>query len=114
MAWITLIPQITLTGTRAKTGIKILISTFPFTFASGFLEGFITRYSNIMPHWLSVAIILITLSIISYYYLIYPFKIQKQITKTPNLSLAHIWKQNTYISYFYYVLHLVFFRCRLD
>ncbi|XMO85454.1 stage II sporulation protein M [Algibacter sp. AS12] len=74
----------------AKTGIKILISTFPFTFAAGFLEGFITRYSNIMPHWLSVAIILITLSIISYYYLIYPFKIQKQITKTPNLSLSHI------------------------
>lgn len=74
----------------AKTGIKILISTFPFTFAAGFLEGFITRYSNIMPHWLSVSIIIITLSIISYYYLIYPFKIQKQITQTPNLSPTHI------------------------
>lgn len=74
----------------AKTGIKILISTFPFTFAAGFLEGFITRYSNIMPHWLSVAIIIITLSIISYYYLIYPFKIQKQITQTPVLSPSHI------------------------
>ena len=74
----------------AKTGIKILISTFPFTFAAGFLEGFITRYSNIMPHWLSVAIILITLGIISYYYLIYPFKVQKQITQTPILSPTHI------------------------
>ena len=59
----------------AKTGIKILISTFPFTFLAGFLEGFITRYSNIMPNWLSVGIILITLSAISYYYLIYPFKV---------------------------------------
>ncbi|WP_203258544.1 stage II sporulation protein M [Hyunsoonleella ulvae] len=65
----------------AKTGIKILISTFPFTFAAGFLEGFITRYSNIMPNWLSVGIILITLAIISYYYLVYPFKVQKQITQ---------------------------------
>ena len=65
----------------AKTGIKILISTFPFTFSAGFLEGFITRYSNIMPNWLSVGIILITLSIISYYYLIYPYKVQKQITQ---------------------------------
>jgi len=74
----------------AKTGIKILISTFPFTFAAGFLEGFITRYSNIMPHWLSVAIIVITLGIISYYYLIYPFKVQKQITQTPILSPTHI------------------------
>lgn len=74
----------------AKTGIKILISTFPFTFAAGFLEGFVTRYSNIMPHWLSVSIILITLGIISYYYLIYPFKVHKQITQTPLLSPSAI------------------------
>ncbi|NNK81899.1 MAG: stage II sporulation protein M, partial [Flavobacteriaceae bacterium] len=59
----------------AKTGVKILISTFPFTFAAGFLEGFVTRYSNIMPNFLSVGIIIITLSIIAYYYLIYPFKV---------------------------------------
>ncbi|MBD0825220.1 stage II sporulation protein M [Aestuariibaculum marinum] len=70
----------------AKTGVKILISTFPFTFSAGFLEGFITRYSNIMPHWLSAGIILTTLSIITYYYLIYPFKIQKQITQSPLLN----------------------------
>lgn len=74
----------------AKIGVKILISTFPFTFIAGFLEGFITRYSNIMPHWLSICIILITLSVISYYYLIYPFKIQKKITQSLNLSSPHI------------------------
>ena len=62
----------------AKTGVKILISTFPFTFFAGFLEGFITRYSNIMPNWLSVGIILATLGLISYYYLVYPFKVYKQ------------------------------------
>ncbi len=72
----------------AKTGIKILISTFPFTFSAGFLEGFITRYSNIMPNWLSVGIILSTLSIISYYYLVYPYKVQKQITQIPDLATA--------------------------
>ena len=71
----------------AKTGIKILISTFPFTFCAGFLEGFITRYSNIMPNWLSVGIILITLSIISFYYLVYPFMVQKKITQ--NVGLIH-------------------------
>ncbi|NER14093.1 stage II sporulation protein M [Leptobacterium flavescens] len=62
-----------------KNGVKILISTFPFTFAAGFLEGYITRYSNIMPNWLSVGIILITLSIISYYYLVYPFIVNKKL-----------------------------------
>ena len=62
-----------------KDGVKILISTFPFTVAAGFLEGFITRYSNTMPNWLSVGIILFTLSIISFYYLIYPFILNKRL-----------------------------------
>ena len=62
-----------------RDGVKILISTFPFTFSAGFLEGFVTRYSNAMPNWLSVGIILVTLSIISYYYLIYPFIVHKKL-----------------------------------
>ncbi|MGV6832674.1 MAG: stage II sporulation protein M [bacterium] len=62
-----------------KDGVKIVISTFPFTFSAGFLEGFVTRYSNTMPNWLSVGIILLTLSIISYYYLIYPRIVTKKM-----------------------------------
>jgi uncharacterized membrane protein SpoIIM required for sporulation len=62
-----------------KDGVKILISTFPFTIVAGFLEGYVTRYSNIMPNWLSVGIILVTLSIISYYYLIYPHLVHKKL-----------------------------------
>lgn len=64
-----------------KNGVKILISTFPFTVAAGLLEGFVTRYSNVMPNWLSIGIILITLSIISFYYLIYPFILNKKLKK---------------------------------
>jgi len=70
-----------------KDGVKILISTFPFTFAAGFLEGYVTRYSNAMPNWASVGIILITLSIISYYYLIYPFILNRKLrSKFINLN----------------------------
>ena len=65
-----------------KDGVKILVSTFPFTLAAGFLEGFVTRYSNAMPNWLSVGIILVTLSIISFYYLIYPTILHKQLKET--------------------------------
>lgn len=68
--------------TGLKTGVKILISTIPFTIAAGFLEGYVTRYSNTMPNWLSVGIILTTLSIISYYYLIYPFVLHKKLKQT--------------------------------
>ncbi len=65
-----------------RNSIKIVISTFPFTIAAGFLEGFITRYSNVMSNFLALIIILGTLSIISFYYLIYPYIVVKQITKT--------------------------------
>ena len=65
--------------TGFKNSFKIFLSTIPFTIAAGFLEGFITRYSISMPHWLSVFIILSTLSIISFYYLIYPYFVHKKI-----------------------------------
>jgi uncharacterized membrane protein SpoIIM required for sporulation len=64
-----------------KDSFKIFISTIPFTIAAGFLEGFITRYSIDMPNWLSISIILSTLSLISYYYLIYPFIVHRKISK---------------------------------
>jgi len=65
-----------------KDGVKIVISTFPFTIAAGLLEGYVTRYSNTMPNWLSVGIIFITLSLISYYYLIYPRLVHKKLKQT--------------------------------
>ena len=65
-----------------KDGVKILISTFPFTITAGFLEGYVTRYSNTMPNWLSVGIIIVTLSIISFYYLIYPYLLHKKLKQT--------------------------------
>ena len=61
-----------------KNSFKIFLSTIPFTIAAGFLEGFITRYSIDMPNWLSSFIILFTLAIISFYYLIYPFIVHKK------------------------------------
>ncbi|MFQ6599361.1 stage II sporulation protein M [Flavobacterium sp. C3NV] len=63
-----------------KNSFKIFLSTFPFTISAGFLEGFITRYSIDMPNWLSSFIILLTLGIISFYYLVYPFIVHKKIT----------------------------------
>jgi uncharacterized membrane protein SpoIIM required for sporulation len=64
-----------------KNSFKIFLSTFPFTISAGFLEGFITRYSIDMPNWLSSFIILVTLGIISFYYLVYPYIVHKKIQK---------------------------------
>jgi len=62
-----------------KDGLKIWASTFPFLFAAGMLEGFITRYSPDMPMALNIFIILFTLSVISWYYFIYPFRVNKRV-----------------------------------
>ena len=62
-----------------KNSLKIFLSTIPFTIMAGFLEGFVTRYSIIMPKWLSIFIILSTLTLISFYYLIFPFIVHNKI-----------------------------------
>ncbi|WP_333877926.1 stage II sporulation protein M [Flavobacterium sp.] len=62
-----------------KDSLKIFLSTIPFTIAAGFLEGFITRYAIEMPGWLNVVIILGTLSIIGFYFLVYPTFVFKKL-----------------------------------
>lgn len=64
-----------------KNSFKIFLSTLPFTIAAGFLEGFVTRYALEMPKWLGITIILSTLSFISFYYLVYPFIINRMYNK---------------------------------
>ncbi|MEM7187278.1 MAG: stage II sporulation protein M [Bacteroidota bacterium] len=65
----------------AKDGLKIMISTIPFFIVAGFIEGFITRYSN-MPVWLAMTIIFASLSLIVFYYIIYPIKIHRDYAAT--------------------------------
>lgn len=61
----------------AKDGLKIVVSTIPFFIIAGFIEGFITRYSN-MPVWLAMSIIFASLGLIIYYYIIYPIILNKR------------------------------------
>src|SRR5436190_15941216 len=64
-----------------RSSLKIFLGTIPFTIAAGFLEGFITRYSINMPRTLNVLVILGTLAAISYYFIIYPFIVNRKINK---------------------------------
>jgi uncharacterized membrane protein SpoIIM required for sporulation len=66
---------------KARDGLKIVLSTLPFFIIAGFMEGFITRHTE-MPLWLSLLIILSSLGLVIYYYFILPQKIYKlQFTK---------------------------------
>lgn len=61
-----------------KKSLMLVLSTIPFTIAAGLLEGFVTQLYNEMPNWLALAIIFITLSLIAFYYLIYPILVHRK------------------------------------
>lgn len=61
-----------------KESLMIVLSTIPFTISAGLLEGFVTQYYNEMPIALTLLIILGTLALIAYYYLIYPILLAKR------------------------------------
>ena len=66
---------------KLKDGLKIVISTIPFFIVAGFLEGFVTRHTE-MPDWLAILIIASSLFLILFYYVIYPRIIYKQNNTT--------------------------------
>lgn len=61
----------------AKQGVKIVIGLIPIFICAGFLESFITRYSQ-MPMWLSLTIIICSLLFIIWYFIIYPLQLNKK------------------------------------
>lgn len=62
-----------------KNGLKIMVSTVPFFIIAGFLEGFVTRHTE-MPDWLAILIITSSLALIIYYYVVYPIQLNKKPT----------------------------------
>jgi len=61
----------------AKQGVKIMIGLVPVFIVAGFLESFVTRYTN-MPMWLSLIIIGISLVFIIGYFVIYPILLNRK------------------------------------
>jgi len=64
-------PRLTSFRRSAKRGLKIVIGLVPVFAAAAFLEGFVTRYTN-MPVALSFAIIGISLVFVVGYFVLYP------------------------------------------
>ena len=73
-----------------KNGVKIVVSTVPFFIIAGFLEGFVTRHTE-MPDWLAILIIASSLALIIFYYVIYPRqqykKQQLELTNAPKIPI---------------------------
>ena len=69
-----------------KAGLKIVISTIPFFILAGFLEGFVTRHTQ-MPDWLAILIIAASLALVLFYYVFYPIILHR---RTSNVSTNRI------------------------
>lgn len=61
----------------AKDAVKIVFGLIPFFICAGFLESFVTRYTE-MPLWLSLFIILGSLLFLVWYFIYLPIKLKKQ------------------------------------
>ena len=57
-------------------GVKIMIGIVPVFIVAGFLEGFVTRYTD-APVFIRVGIILASLAFIVWYFFLYPAKLAK-------------------------------------
>jgi uncharacterized membrane protein SpoIIM required for sporulation len=70
-------PRLTSFKEGVRSGLKILVSTIPFFVIAGFLEGFVTRHTE-MPDWLAISIITSSLALIIWYYVIYPRQVHNK------------------------------------
>jgi uncharacterized membrane protein SpoIIM required for sporulation len=62
-------------GTRK--GAKIILGIVPLFIVAGFLEGFVTRHTE-MPLWLSILIIGSSLAFVIWYFILYPNQLANQ------------------------------------
>ena len=65
----------------AKRGLKIVVGTVPIFILAGFIEGFLTRHTE-LPDLLRLSIILLSLAFILFYYIYLPNRKKNGVTKT--------------------------------
>lgn len=65
----------------AKRGLKIVVGTVPIFIMAGFIEGFVTRHTE-LPDVLRLSLILMSLSFILYYYIYLPNRKKHGNTET--------------------------------
>lgn len=61
----------------SKDGVKIIVGLIPLFVVAGFLESFVTRFTQ-MPIFINLIIILSSLSFIIWYVIIYPLKLNRR------------------------------------
>ena len=61
-------------GRSARAGLKIMLGTVPLFIVAGFLEGYVTRQTQ-LPEWLRLLFILLCFAFLLWYYVVYPRRV---------------------------------------
>lgn len=62
-----------------RDAMKIVFGLVPFFLLAAFLESFVTRYYQVMALWLNIFILTGSLSLIIWYFIIYPIRLHKRV-----------------------------------
>ena len=65
----------------AKRGLKIAVGTVPIFITAGFIEGFVTRHTEV-PDAIRLSVILLSLAFVIFYYVIWPRRVHNKQNKT--------------------------------
>ncbi len=62
-----------------RNGMKIVFGLVPFFILAAFLESYVTRHYQQMPSWSKLAILVSSMSFITWYFVIYPIQLHKRM-----------------------------------
>ncbi|PKQ64471.1 hypothetical protein BZG02_06600 [Labilibaculum filiforme] len=74
------LPRKTSMQIGVSKGIKIIIGIIPMFITAGFLEGYVTRHTE-MPMWFSWIIIACSLLFVIWYFILHPKKVYQKLSK---------------------------------
>ena len=64
----------------ARRGLKIVVGTVPIFIVAGFIEGFVTRHTE-LPYFIRFGFILLSLAFVIFYFIILPRHINSKLNK---------------------------------
>lgn len=71
-----------------RDGMKIVFGLIPFFMLAAFLESYVTRHYQHMPAWSKLAILVSSITLIIWYFIIYPIQLHKRIAAAKNNDAA--------------------------
>jgi len=71
-----------------RDGMKIVFGLIPFFILAAFLESYVTRHYRQMPAWSKLAILISSLSLIVWYFILYPIQLHKRMAAAAKNNAA--------------------------